>query len=79
MHLSFRIHLPSTHFTPSWLLRTHSLALALHSHVASDIRSLPFVSLKQAGITGVVFDKDNTLTAPFANTIYPSLTVGASA
>lgn len=38
-----------------------------------DIRALPFAALKQAGVSGVVFDKDNTLTAPFATSIFPTL------
>lgn len=30
-----------------------------------DVRQIPFRSLKERGFKGVVFDKDNTLTAPY--------------
>jgi len=40
---------------------------------AKDIRYISFGQLKAAGIKGIVFDKDNTITAPYAPAIYPSL------
>jgi predicted HAD superfamily phosphohydrolase YqeG len=40
-----------------------------------DIRSINWAALKARGCRGVVFDKDNTLTAPYAPSVFPSLAV----
>ena len=53
------------------LLRQPSLAVP-HVEVAT-IRDLNFAKLRDAGCTGVVFDKDNTLTEPYVDTLEPSL------
>ncbi|KAJ2746246.1 hypothetical protein GGI20_001526 [Coemansia sp. BCRC 34301] len=36
-----------------------------------DIRAIPFDALRERGIKYLVFDKDNCLTAPYANEIHP--------
>ncbi|EMS57867.1 hypothetical protein TRIUR3_17684 [Triticum urartu] len=41
---------------------------------ATDIRWLDWAELRRAGFRGVVFDKDNTLTAPYAPELWPLLT-----
>jgi len=38
-----------------------------------DIRWLDWAELRRAGFRGVVFDKDNTLTAPYAPALWPPL------
>lgn len=38
-----------------------------------DIRSINWAALKARGCRGVVFDKDNTLTAPYAPSVFPTL------
>ncbi|KAI8321014.1 HAD-superfamily phosphatase [Martensiomyces pterosporus] len=44
----------------------------LMPHLAvSDIRSIPYEKLRSQGINYLVFDKDNCLTAPYANHIHP--------
>lgn len=53
------------------LLRQPSLAVP-HVEVA-DIRALDFHRLRAAGCEGIIFDKDNTLTRPYADTVEPSL------
>ncbi|KAJ1933751.1 hypothetical protein GGF37_006619 [Kickxella alabastrina] len=51
------------------LLRRPQLLLP---HMAvSDIRSIPFDEMRQNGIKYLVFDKDNCLTAPYADHIHP--------
>lgn len=55
----------------SVFLRDHHLALP-HLSVR-DIRSIDWRDLKSRGFKGVVFDKDNTLTAPYSNSLWPSL------
>jgi phosphatidylglycerophosphatase GEP4 len=47
--------------------------LALPHVSVQDIRWLDWAELRRAGFRGVVFDKDNTLTAPYAPTIWPPL------
>ena len=44
-----------------------SLAMP-HVEVAS-VRDLDFRSLRSAGYEGIVFDKDNTLTEPYVDTL----------
>ena len=53
------------------LLRQPSLALP-HVEVA-DIRQLDFGCLRAAGCEAVIFDKDNTITEPYADDIAPAL------
>eukprot|EP00966_Prymnesium_polylepis_P142984 3300502-Prymnesium_polylepis.1 len=53
------------------VLRQPSLALP-HLKVR-DIRDIDFDGLRAAGCTGVVFDKDNTLTLPYADDVDPRL------
>jgi phosphatidylglycerophosphatase GEP4 len=48
--------------------------LALPHLEASDTSSIDWASLKHLGFQGVVLDKDNTLTAPYQNSLWPSLT-----
>ncbi|KAL3502882.1 hypothetical protein ACH5RR_037331 [Cinchona calisaya] len=43
-------------------------------HVAMpDIRYIDWAELKRRGFEGVVFDKDNTITAPYSLSLWPSL------
>ncbi|KAH9252167.1 HAD phosphatase, family IIIA [Batrachochytrium salamandrivorans] len=46
-------------------------SLAVPHLVVDDISSLPFAKLKLAGFKAIAFDKDNTLTAPYACGIHP--------
>ncbi|RIA97093.1 mitochondrial PGP phosphatase [Glomus cerebriforme] len=39
--------------------------------IVNDIRNINFYKLKSIGINALAFDKDNTLTAPYSNEIYP--------
>lgn len=47
--------------------------LALPHVSVQDIRWLDWGELRRAGFRGVVFDKDNTLTAPYAPALWPPL------
>jgi phosphatidylglycerophosphatase GEP4 len=38
--------------------------------VVSDMRDIPYDDLKAKGFAAIAFDKDNTLTAPYCNTIH---------
>ena len=62
---------PAVRLTGRVLLRQPSLALP-HVEV-STIADLNFKALRALGCRGVVFDKDNTLTAPYADGVEPSL------
>lgn len=43
-------------------------------HIAvPDIRYIDWVELKRRGFKGVVFDKDNTITAPYSLSLWPPL------
>jgi phosphatidylglycerophosphatase GEP4 len=39
----------------------------------ADISALDWRALRAAGFRGVVFDKDNTLTSPYAKEVHPPL------
>ena len=47
--------------------------LAVPHFLVKDIRDISPVKLKEYGFKGLIFDKDNTLTAPYVNQIYPSI------
>ncbi|WVZ68532.1 hypothetical protein U9M48_017463 [Paspalum notatum var. saurae] len=47
--------------------------LALPHVSVQDIRWLDWAELRRAGFHGVVFDKDNTLTAPYAPALWPPI------
>ncbi|KAH7289633.1 hypothetical protein KP509_30G012200 [Ceratopteris richardii] len=47
--------------------------LALPHFSVSDITAIDWYALRAIGFQGVVLDKDNTITAPYANSIWPSL------
>ncbi|KAJ1285789.1 hypothetical protein BS78_03G304100 [Paspalum vaginatum] len=47
--------------------------LALPHVSVQDIRWLDWAELRRAGFRGVVFDKDNTLTAPYAPALWPPI------
>ncbi|XP_057817220.1 phosphatidylglycerophosphate phosphatase 1, chloroplastic/mitochondrial isoform X2 [Cryptomeria japonica] len=53
------------------ILKEQHLALP-HLNV-QDIRWIDWKELKKQGFQGIVFDKDNTLTAPYAPSLWPSL------
>lgn len=60
-----------------WALRSVAMQRGLvvpHFRVP-DIRSINWAALKARGCRGVVFDKDNTLTAPYAPSVFPTLAV----
>lgn len=63
---------PAIRVTMRVLLRQPSLALP-HVEVSS-IAEVDFRCLRAAGCEGVIFDKDNTLTDPYVDTLHPSLT-----
>lgn len=45
---------------------------------ALDIRDLKFDQLRKAGFEAVIFDKDNTLSAPYVTEIHPPFEVHSS-
>jgi len=47
--------------------------LAIPHISVPDIRSMNWDLLKDAGFKGCVFDKDNTLTLPYNNSVHPSI------
>ncbi|WOK91846.1 hypothetical protein Cni_G00537 [Canna indica] len=47
--------------------------LALPHISVPDIRSVDWPALRRLGFRGVIFDKDNTLTAPYSLALWPSL------
>lgn len=60
-----------------WALRSLAMQRGLvvpHFRVP-DIRSINWRALQARGCLGVVFDKDNTLTAPYAPAVFPTLLV----
>lgn len=65
-------------FNPAGVAAVASVAaseprLALPHVSVRDIRWLDWAELRRAGFRGVVFDKDNTLTAPYAPALWPPL------
>jgi phosphatidylglycerophosphatase GEP4 len=52
---------------------TREPSLLLPHATVRDFGALDFPRLRRAGVLGVVLDKDNTLTAPYADEIEPSL------
>ncbi len=65
------INWPALRTTAQVLAYRHALALP-HIEVR-DIRSLDFARLRAAGCEGVIFDKDNTLTRPYVDSVEPQL------
>jgi len=49
-----------------------SAPLALPHLSVPDVAALDWAALKAAGFTGAVFDKDNTLTAPYSSRLTPA-------
>ncbi|CAL4947018.1 unnamed protein product [Urochloa decumbens] len=65
-------------FNPAGVVAVASVAaseprLALPHVSVQDIRWLDWAELRRAGFRGVVFDKDNTLTTPYAPALWPPL------
>ncbi|KAJ2007286.1 hypothetical protein H4R26_000879 [Coemansia thaxteri] len=62
-------------FNPAGLRAAFALLRRPHMlmpHIAvPDMRTIPYEALHAAGIKYLVFDKDNCLTAPYANHIHP--------
>jgi len=56
------------------LVRFFRKSLALPHFSVKDITKIDPEKLHQAGFKGLVFDKDNTITAPYADEIYPTIT-----
>ncbi len=52
---------------------------AIPHAVVKDIRALDPAAMKDAGIKGVLFDKDNTLTSPFDTGVYPAVSAALTA
>ena len=48
-------------------------SLAIPHFSVKDISKIDPEKLKEYGFRGIVFDKDNTLTAPYVNQIYPTI------
>eukprot|EP00611_Tribonema_gayanum_P016118 TRINITY_DN28118_c0_g1_i1.p1 TRINITY_DN28118_c0_g1~~TRINITY_DN28118_c0_g1_i1.p1 ORF type:complete len:268 (-),score=62.90 TRINITY_DN28118_c0_g1_i1:10-813(-) len=56
------------------VIRHPSLAVP---HLAlTNIAQLDFAALKAMGIRGIIFDKDNTLTAPYVEELHPAISDG---
>ncbi|KAK2078879.1 hypothetical protein QBZ16_002569 [Prototheca wickerhamii] len=53
------------------LSRTRRPALALPHLGIQDLRAVDWAALKQAGFKAAIFDKDNTLTVPYAMDLEP--------
>ena len=51
-------------------------ALGIPHVCVPDIGHLDFAALRRAGVKGVVFDKDNTLTAPYVDAVHPAAAAG---
>ncbi|CAD6236415.1 unnamed protein product [Miscanthus lutarioriparius] len=69
---------PGQRFNPAGVAAVAVVAaskppLALPHVSVQDIRWLDWAELRRAGFRGVVFDKDNTLTAPYAPALWPPL------
>ncbi|EPS69917.1 haloacid dehalogenase superfamily protein, partial [Genlisea aurea] len=47
--------------------------LAIPHALVQDIRYVDWIELKNKGFEGVIFDKDNTITAPYSLTLWPIL------
>ena len=63
------LNLAAVRTTARVILREPALALP-HQRVR-DISELDFAELREAGCHGVIFDKDNTLTAPYSDEVHP--------
>eukprot|EP00667_Euglena_gracilis_P022854 EG_transcript_25585 len=62
---------PAAAATALRVLRRPSLAVP---HVAvPHIGHLDFAALRERGVRGIVFDKDNTLTAPYVDAVHPTV------
>ncbi|KAI9332480.1 mitochondrial PGP phosphatase-domain-containing protein [Zopfochytrium polystomum] len=46
-------------------------SLAIPKQIVPDIRAIDYRALRRSGHSLIVFDKDNTLTAPYSNTLHP--------
>lgn len=53
--------------------RFFNKSLAIPHFSIQDISKICPIKLKQHGFKGLIFDKDNTLTAPYKNHIFPSI------
>ncbi len=53
--------------------RFFNKSLAMPHFSVCDIRNINPNKLKEYGFKGLVFDKDNTITAPYVNEIYPTI------
>ena len=56
-----------------WHIVSSGKSLAIPHFYVKDINSIDPRRLKYYGIEGVIFDKDNTLTAPYENQIHPAV------
>ncbi|GLT37406.1 hypothetical protein SLA2020_117240 [Shorea laevis] len=69
--LGQRINVQGVVSSASVMVRDQHLALP---HVkVPDVRYIDWNELRRRGFKGVVFDKDNTITAPYSLTLYPHL------
>lgn len=69
--LGQRINIAAITFASQIILRDQNLAIP---HVSvPDIRWIDWKALQERGFKGVIFDKDNTLTAPYALAVWPAL------
>lgn len=70
--LGQRVNVAGIQFASRIMLWDHHLAVP---HISvPDIRWVDWKALRDRGFEGVVFDKDNTLTAPYALALWPALT-----
>ncbi|KAL5582598.1 hypothetical protein UlMin_015040 [Ulmus minor] len=69
--LGQRLNFGAIVFSAGVLLKDRHLALP-HVYVR-DIRCIDWAELRRRGFQGVVFDKDNTITAPYSLALWPPL------
>ncbi|KAI9332599.1 mitochondrial PGP phosphatase-domain-containing protein [Zopfochytrium polystomum] len=46
-------------------------SLAIPKQIVPDMRAIDYRALRRSGHSVIVFDKDNTLTAPYSNSLHP--------
>ena len=56
-----------------FIVKYFNKSLAIPHFAVADINDINPTRLSMLGFKGIIFDKDNTLTAPYVNEIYPTI------